>query len=129
MPSDVGAIDLMMGTRAGHAARSQYDYLRRYAKDSGSKDMEFVAEYMFKDVPWSSDARVGDQAEDEPPEGAELLLPAMDQHNVERAMIGVHWKAEAAQACLSGSPRPLLRLVRDQPQQGHGRSAPPRPGP
>ena len=108
----------MMGTRAGHAARSQYDYLRRYAKDSGSKDMEFVAEYMFKDVPWSSDARVGDQAEDEPPEGAELLLPAMDQHNVERAMIGVHWKAEAAQACLRDHPDRFFGSFEINPNKG-----------
>src|SRR5687768_14357718 len=57
MPTDVGAIDLMMGVRAGQAARAQYDYLRRYAKDDGSKGMEFVAEYMFKDVPYSAHSR------------------------------------------------------------------------
>ncbi len=49
-PSDVGAIDLMIGFPSRDAER-HYDNLRAMAKDAESQTMAFPAEYMFKDVP------------------------------------------------------------------------------
>ena len=50
MPSDIGAIDLMIGFPA-EDARRHYDYMKANFKDEASAEMEFPAEYMFKDVP------------------------------------------------------------------------------
>jgi len=49
-PTDVGAIDLMIGFPSRDAER-HYDNLRTMAKDVESQTMAFPAEYMFKDVP------------------------------------------------------------------------------
>src|SRR5256885_645435 len=85
-PKDIPVIDLMMGTSAGPASKGNYDFMKRALRDEGSKDMNFPAQYMFKDVPYSDQARdPGADLSDTIPEGAELLLPAMDHHNVERA--------------------------------------------
>jgi hypothetical protein len=43
---------------------------------------------MFKDVPWSEQARNFEE-EPEPLQGADLLLPYMEKHNIEIAMVGV----------------------------------------
>ena len=43
---------------------------------------------MFKDVPWSNQARNFEE-QPEPPQGSDLLLPFMEKHNIEIAMIGV----------------------------------------
>ncbi|MCB0993465.1 MAG: amidohydrolase family protein [Acidimicrobiales bacterium] len=79
----------MMGTRAGPGAKLNYANLTGI-KDTDSKSMNFPAQYMFKDVPWSDQARdAAAEADLEPPEGAALLLPFMDKWNVETAMVGV----------------------------------------
>ena len=94
MPTDIGVIDTMMGTRAGKGAKLNYANLTG-VKDAESAKMNFPAQYMFKDVPYSDQARnaagEGDEqdVEVEPPQGADLVLPFMDKHNVEIAMIGV----------------------------------------
>lgn len=80
---DVGVIDLMMGLKAGANAKAQYDRHRAHANDPESKAMAFPAEYMFKDVPYSQEGA------SEPPQGWELVIPEMDRHGIERAMIGV----------------------------------------
>ena len=75
MPAGIGIVDTMMGTRAGStAAREQYAFLQASLKDAGSRATEFPAGYLFKDVPHEGE---------EPPQGAELLLPSMDKHGVE----------------------------------------------
>ena len=56
MPSDIGAIDLMIGFPA-EDARRHYDYMKANLKDEASAEMEFPAEYMFKDVPEPQGAR------------------------------------------------------------------------
>ena len=50
MPEGIGVVDLMIGF-PHRDRRAVYDYLRKGAKDAESKDMTFLAEYMFKDVP------------------------------------------------------------------------------
>jgi hypothetical protein len=50
MPSDNGIVDTMIGFP--HEGFGQYDFIRKQMKDRSSrKDMQFPAEYMFKDVP------------------------------------------------------------------------------
>ena len=56
MPSDIGVIDLMIGFPA-EDARRHYDYMKANLKDEASAEMEFPAEYMFKDVPEPQGAR------------------------------------------------------------------------
>ena len=90
-PTDIGVIDTMMGSRAGPNAKLNYANLTGI-KDADSKGMNFPAQYMFKDVPFSDQARGGgsDTGEPaEPPQGAELLLPFMDRNNVAMAMVGI----------------------------------------
>src|SRR5204863_310060 len=50
MPVDVPVIDLMMGLPEGHK-KDWYGFLRKGFMDEESKDMEFPAQYMFKEVP------------------------------------------------------------------------------
>ena len=58
MPQGIGVVDLMIGF-PHRDRKAVYDYLRKGAKDSESKDMTFLAEYMFKDVPDEVDATFG----------------------------------------------------------------------
>ncbi len=55
MPTDIGAVDLMISFPVADHART-YDYLRPMLRDSGSGEMEMPAEYMFKDIPNRLDA-------------------------------------------------------------------------
>src|SRR5581483_12174487 len=84
MPTDVPAIDLMMGLPEGHK-KNWYGFLRKGFMDEESKDMEFPAQYMFKDVP-------KDIAEDADP--IALVLDEMDHFNIERAMLGIGGRAD-----------------------------------
>ena len=119
IPDGIGVIDLMMGTRAGPAAQSQYGFMRRGLKDEGSKGMNFPAQYMFRDVPYSDQARDADrQPKEEPASGAALLLPHMDRHGVERAMIGVGPDHSEAQACLTDHPDRFFGSYQVDPNRG-----------
>ena len=53
MPSGIGVIDLMMGTRAGPAAKRQYEFMRRGLKDEDSRSMNFPAQYKSGCLPQS----------------------------------------------------------------------------
>ena len=88
-PEDIGVIDTMMGTTAGTTGKNRYAFLERALKDAESANMNFPAQYMFKDVPFSDQARDADGNLDEPPQGPDLLLPFMDRCNVEIAMVGI----------------------------------------
>lgn len=108
MPSGIGIIDTMMGTRAGTAAsRQAYAFLQPQLKDAQSRRMEMPAEYLFKDVPHRGD---------DPPQGAELLLPAMDRNGVERALISVS-NADAEKA-LRNHPDRFLASAEFDPNRG-----------
>ena len=84
MPADVPVIDLMMGLPEGHK-KSWYGFLRKGFMDEESKDMEFPAQYMFKQVPKDID-------EDANP--ITVVLEEMDHFNIEKAMLGIGGRAE-----------------------------------
>src|SRR5437660_7814253 len=78
MPQGIGVVDLMIGFPSADARR-HYDFLRKMAKDPESQDMQFPAEYMFKNVP------------NHLPEGADPIdtaLGEMDHCGVAIGMIG-----------------------------------------
>ncbi len=89
----VGAVDLMIGFPSADA-RSHYANLRAMTKDADSANMEFPAEYMFKEVP------------NHLPEGAdpiETALQEMDLCGVAIGMIGSP-TGEVAQRALKEHP-------------------------
>ena len=105
-PEGIGIIDTMMGTRAGQIAKEQnYAPLRQgQLKDADSQTMNFPAQYMFKDVPWSDQARGSAGPVEEPAQGADLLLPLMDKWGIETSMVGVSPSNEIAQKALTAHP-------------------------
>ena len=93
MPEGIGAVDLMIGFPSADA-RAHYEFLRAAAKDAESQEMEFPAEYMFKQVP------------NYLPEGAdpvETALQEMDFCGVAIGMIGSPY-GETAQRALKEHP-------------------------
>ena len=111
-PDSIPAIDTMMGTKAGPGARKIYKDLMAL-KDDESREMVFPAQYMFKDVPYSPDARGAENDDNETteppiPEGADLLLPAMDRHNVEYALLGVGPSGSTARSLIAEHPDRFL---------------------
>jgi uncharacterized protein len=79
MPEGIGVVDLMIGFPY-RDRKAVYDYLRKGAKDDESKDMSFLAEYMFKDVP-------GDFDEDEDP--IDATFAEMDRYGIEIGLFGL----------------------------------------
>jgi predicted TIM-barrel fold metal-dependent hydrolase len=79
MPEGIGVVDLMIGLPL-RDRRAVYDYLRKGAKDDESKDMSFLAEYMFKDVP-------DEVGEDQDP--IEATFGEMDRFGIEIGLFGL----------------------------------------
>jgi predicted TIM-barrel fold metal-dependent hydrolase len=79
MPEGIGVVDLMIGLPL-RDRRAVYDYLRKGAKDDESKDMSFLAEYMFKDVP-------DEVGEDQDP--IEATFAEMDRFGIEIGLFGL----------------------------------------
>ena len=79
MPEGIGVVDLMIGF-PHRDRKAVYDYLRKGAKDSESKDMNFLAEYMFKDVPDEVD-------EDRDP--IDVTIGQMDRFGVDVGLVGL----------------------------------------
>ena len=92
MPTDVRAIDLMIGFPSAES-RQKYDYLRKNLRDAESAEMEMPAEYMFKDIP--------DHKEPED-DAVAITLAAMDQCGVEIGLVGLG--SDAAQRALRDHP-------------------------
>ena len=87
MPSDIGAVDLMIGFPSPDV-RKRYDYLRSGLKDDESQKMTFLAEYMFKDVP---------EGAEEEADPVAVTLAEMDKCGVAVGLIGLgHETAERA---------------------------------
>jgi len=84
MPSDVPVIDLMMGLPEGHK-KDWYAFMRKGFMDAESSEMEFPAQYMFKDVPKDIDENVDPVA---------AVLAEMDHFNIEKAMLGIGGRAD-----------------------------------
>jgi predicted TIM-barrel fold metal-dependent hydrolase len=78
MPAGLPIVDTMIGFP--HEGFEQYDFIRKQTKDRNSKEeMEFPAEYMFKDVP-------KDLPTDDP---ISVTLHEMDNYGIEVGLIGV----------------------------------------
>jgi predicted TIM-barrel fold metal-dependent hydrolase len=78
MPAGLPIVDTMIGFP--HEGFEQYDFIRKQTKDRNSKDeMEFPAEYMFKNVP-------KDLPTDDP---ISVTLHEMDKYGIEVGLIGV----------------------------------------
>ena len=78
MPAGLPIVDTMIGFP--HEGFAQYDFIRKQTKDRSSKEeMEFPAEYMFKDVP-------KDLPTDDP---ISVTLHEMDKYGIEVGLIGV----------------------------------------
>jgi uncharacterized protein len=78
MPVGLPIVDTMIGFP--HEGFEQYDFIRKQTKDRSSKEeMEFPAEYMFKDVP-------KDLPTDDP---ISVTLHEMDKYGIEVGLIGV----------------------------------------
>jgi predicted TIM-barrel fold metal-dependent hydrolase len=84
MPTDVPAIDLMMGLPEGHK-KDWYGFMRKGFMDAESAEMEFPAQYMFKNVPKDIDENI---------DPVQLVLQEMDHFNIEKAMLGIGGRAE-----------------------------------
>jgi predicted TIM-barrel fold metal-dependent hydrolase len=84
MPTDVPAVDLMMGLPEGHK-KDWYRFMRKGFMDAESGEMEFPAQYMFKDVPKDIDEDV---------DPVQLVLREMDHFNIAKAMLGIGGRAD-----------------------------------
>ena len=80
MPTDIGAIDLMISfPKAEHVRRPTTTCGETTRADDAVHQMEFPAEYMFKDVPNKLDE--GDDAVD-------MTLAEMDKWGVDMGLVG-----------------------------------------
>ena len=116
-PTDVAAVDTMMGTRAGPNAKLNYANLTGI-RDADSKSMNFPAQYMFKDVPFSDQARDSDGEPQDPPQGADLCLPFMDRNNVQLAMIGIGPNKSEGRAMIEQHPDRFIPSHEPDPNDG-----------
>jgi predicted TIM-barrel fold metal-dependent hydrolase len=84
MPTDVPVVDLMMGLPEGHK-KDWYGFMRKGFMDEESKDMEFPAQYMFKNVPRDIDENA---------DAISVVLDEMDHFNIHKAMLGIGGRAD-----------------------------------
>jgi uncharacterized protein len=78
MPTDIGAIDLMISFPKSNASKT-YDYLRETIKGDDASTAEFPAGYMFKDVP---------NKLDEGADGVDATIVEMDEWGVDMGLVG-----------------------------------------
>jgi uncharacterized protein len=100
---DIGAVDLMIGFPSADA-KANYANLRALTKDAASDDMEFPAEYMFRNVP------------NHLPEGAdpvEVTLGEMDRCGVAIGMVGNPHDPSATRALREHPDRFVASLAVD----------------
>jgi predicted TIM-barrel fold metal-dependent hydrolase len=79
----IGVVDLMIGFPAADAQR-HYDFLKPQLRDAGSADMQFPAEYMFKEVP---------NRLDEGDDPVDVTLGEMDRHGIAMGLVGLGGEA------------------------------------
>jgi uncharacterized protein len=107
-PSDVGVIDLMMGIPEG-SKKEWYGFLRAGLMDAESKEMEFPAQYMFKDVPEDMDPEVDPVA---------AVLGEMDHFGIERAMLGVSFHRSTSARAVQEHPDRFFGSYEVNPNRG-----------
>src|SRR3954453_15673667 len=103
MPADVPVVDLMMGIPEGHK-KDWYAFLRKGFMDSESGDMEFPAQYMFKDVPADID---------ETADPVKVVLDEMDHFGIAKAMLGVGGRLERDRPERTNA----LRAIKEHPDR------------
>jgi predicted TIM-barrel fold metal-dependent hydrolase len=112
MPPDVPVIDLMMGLPEGHK-KDWYGFLRKGFMDEESKDMEFPAQYMFKEVPKDIDENA---------DPISVVLAEMDHFNIQKAMLGIGGRADVergnAQRALKEHPDRFFASYEVDPNRG-----------
>jgi uncharacterized protein len=96
MPSDIGIVDLMLDIPSADQSE-WYEFLKPQLREE-SKDYEFPAQYMFRDVPHTEPA--GDPVA--------AVLERMDAHGIEKAMIGVGFTEDRGDK---------IRAVREHPDR------------
>ena len=107
-PSDVGVIDLMMGIPEG-SKKEWYGFLRAGLMDAESKEMEFPAQYMFKEVPEDMDPQVDPVA---------AVLGEMDHFGIERAMLGVSFHRGTSTRAIQEHPDRFFGSYEVNPNKG-----------
>jgi predicted TIM-barrel fold metal-dependent hydrolase len=104
-PVGMPVIDTMIAFPQVGTAR--YDFIREQAKDLASREeMEFPAEYMFKEVP-------KDLPTDDP---VSVTLREMDRYHIERGLIGV--EDEVSRLALKDHPERFVASTSVDPNQG-----------
>jgi len=83
MPTDIGAIDLMISFPKSNASKT-YDYLRETTHGDDASTQEFPAGYMFKDVP---------NKLDEGNDGVDVAVAEMDRWGVDIGLTGAGTEA------------------------------------
>ena len=105
MPEGIGVVDLMIGFPAADAQR-HYDFLKPQLRDADSADMQFPAEYMFKEVPNHLDE--GDDPVD-------VTLGEMDRHGIAIGLVGLG--GEATKRALKQHPDRFKASLEVDPNQ------------
>ena len=96
MPTDIGIVDLGMGFpyRSIEEKKAAYDFFKANLKDRESlEEMEFPAQYMFKDVP---DVVAPDV------DPVQWIVEKMDAFNIEQCMTGLNDDSIGAKQELPG---------------------------
>ncbi len=106
MPSDVGIIDLMLGIPSGNE-RDWYEFLKPQLREE-SKDYEFPAQYMFKDVPHLA----------EDVDHVTATLELMDRYGIDRAMVGVSFGRTDDVKALEQHPDRFIGAYQIDPNRG-----------
>src|SRR6476619_438580 len=106
LPTDVGIIDLMLGIPSGHE-RDWYEFLKPQLREE-SKDYEFPAQYMFKEVPHLP----------EDLDHVAATLELMDRYGIERAMVGASFGRTDDVAAIEQHPDRFFGSYQVDPTKG-----------
>ncbi|GIR34616.1 MAG: hypothetical protein CM15mP49_00010 [Actinomycetota bacterium] len=118
-PKEVKVIETMIGTRAGKIAKLNYQNLTGM-KDKETKDITFQHSTCLKMFLGATKPETL-RSNPEPPQGSDLLLPYMEKHNIEIAMIGVGLGQERSGAeAIEKVPRSFYRLPRARSKRCNG---------
>ncbi len=107
MPTDVRAIDLMLAIPDRNFAR-YYRFLQSQLKDEDSKRAKMPAAYMFKDIPEAGEHE----------DYIAYTVDKMDEHGIDRAMIGVDEGIEVAQQAIKLHPDRFVGSYEVDPTKG-----------
>jgi predicted TIM-barrel fold metal-dependent hydrolase len=105
MPTDIGVVDLMIGFPA-EDARRHYDFMKANLKDAGSADMEFPAEYMFKEVPNHKEPES---------DAVAITLAEMDRYGIDKGLVGVG--ADVTKRALTDHPDRFVASLEIDPNR------------